>query len=159
MRLSQRLAPLQGVLQQKKPPETVFQFTGWTPDLPALGNSGEITANGVVPVVGGYGPLGSLTKTYTTAGSGFSSGFSSGFGGGGLGQRCSGAISLRDAANVTYTYAGDAGTIVEITSAGPTDESGATYTTASDDAWEFTQFGDNVLATNFADPVQGLSIG
>lgn len=143
MKLSQRLFAAQsGLIQVKAQPKTVG-FEGWAPDRPALGNPGLITAKNVVPTGNGFRPFPSLAAL-TSA----------------LTARCQGAAAAKDSAGNIFFYAGDisklyslaAGTFSDISKTGG-------YTTSDDGTWEFAQFGSTIIATNFDDPVQGLTIG
>ena len=140
MRLSQRLAALP--MQQKSLPPRVVEFGAWMPDLPALANPGATVANGVIAGPNYYLPIGGLAPQSDA-----------------LTARCRGAFAAKTTASVTYFYCGDATKLYSIRNQTVTDESGATYSTAADSVWRFIKFGNNILATNYDDPVQSIAIG
>lgn len=66
-----------------------------------------------------------------------------------------GGFTARSLAGNVAIFAATRTNIYKLTSSGVwTDVSGATYTTSPTGYWEFVQFGEYVIATNFADPVQ-----
>ena len=139
--LSQRLA----VVQQAMAPEesVIVEFGEWLPDQPDLSNPGALTAQNVIPAINSYRPMPNLAAQ-TNA----------------LTGRCLGAIALRDESGNTYVYAGDSTKLYENAADTFVDESKVgDYATATGDVWEFSQFGQNVIATNFTDPVQTIAIG
>lgn len=115
----------------------------WLPDMPALNNPGITEARNVIPAAGAYRPFRSMAPI-TNA----------------LAARCQGAVSMRDAEGVSQTFAGDAGQLY-VRNAATWDAVGKAggYTTASDDRWAFALFGQQVIATNFTDPVQVFTMG
>lgn len=138
VKLSQRLSPL-----SKSSKQTVMPFGEWLPDLPDFANPGAIEAKNVIPSRTSYQPFPGLSEQ-TNALTGVATG----------------AISARDISNNVYFYAGDATKLYESTDNIFTDESkGGGYATAVDDVWEFVQFGQDVIATNFTDPVQEIAVG
>jgi hypothetical protein len=77
-----------------------------------------------------------------------------------LTARCQGAVSGRDNAGQTYNFAGDATKLYQLASASFSDVSKVSgYTTGSDENWYFTQWGQQILATNFADDIQEFTMG
>lgn len=123
---------------------TLIPFGAWLPDSPVFNNPGATVANGVFPQSGAqYGPMPAITNIATA-----------------LTARCRGALSMTDTAGVTYTYAGDATKLYSVNATATTDVSkGGGYTNGVDDNWEFVKWGNQCLGTNFADPVQALTIG
>jgi hypothetical protein len=117
-------------------------FGSWQPDLAEFGNPGSLTALNVIPDKESYRPFQNLTAISNA-----------------LTARARGAIGLRDADNNVYFYVGDETKLYEGINNTFTDQSGTTYATASSDVWEFVQFGTDVIATNFTDPVQFMAIG
>lgn len=117
-------------------------FGEWVPDLAEFGNPGSLTAKNVIPAKESYRPFQGLTAVSNA-----------------LTARCQGAISLRDSDNNVYVYAGDATKLYEGFGNTFTDQSGTTYSTVAADTWEFVQFGSDVIAANFRDPVQFMPIG
>lgn len=121
----------------------IVEFGEWLPDQPELSNPGAISAMNVIPSINSYRPMPGLTAQ-TNA----------------LTTRCLGAFAARDASGTTYFYAGDASALYEALNNTFTDESkGGGYSTAAGDVWEFAQFEQNIVATNFTDPVQTIAIG
>lgn len=117
-------------------------FAGLLADLPDLGNPGMTQADNCVWSDGTYKPLLSLSVS-----------------GDALTARCQGAFAGRDADGNTVLYAGDATKLYQRAGSSWTDKSGATYTTQSIQYWKFRQFGSLVIATNFADTPQKITIG
>lgn len=117
-------------------------FGEWAPDLSPLGNPGTPTAKNVIPFSGGYLPFKNIALQ-TNA----------------LDDRVRGAFAARDASNNVYYYAGTETKLYELVAATFNDESGAAYSTATDDNWEFALYKAQVVATNYADPVQEIAIG
>lgn len=119
----------------------------WRPDLPSVGSGYSVNVQNVLPQTEiTYGPFPSFTNYATAA----------------LNARCQGAISLKDSDGDVHTFAGTVSKLYLMTVAGPTwDDVSivAGYTTATEDIWSFTQFGDIVIAANFADPIQSYTIG
>jgi hypothetical protein len=121
----------------------VVKFGAWLPDLPELDNPGLTEALNVLPVAGAYVPYLPLS---TQAGA--------------LASRPLGAISVRDSSGNSVLYAGTATDLYQRSGASWTDRSTAVaYTTSSLDYWKFVQFDDLVIATNYADLPQRLTIG
>lgn len=122
-----------------------IDFGGLEPDWPNFRNPGVLLARGVVPRTDSYGPFKGL-KAFSNA----------------LSARALGGVSARDASLNSYTYAGDTSKLYEMVGSVFTDESKVGgYSTASDDVWEFAVWGVNnkVIATNYTDPVQSITIG
>jgi hypothetical protein len=72
-----------------------------------------------------------------------------------LPARCVGAFAARSLAGNVSIFAATRTGIYKLTTAATwTDVSGAAYTTALDGFWEFIQFGEFVICTNFADVPQ-----
>jgi len=140
--LSERLASIAQPLASLAPQLVTVDFGPWLPDLPTYANPGVTVAKNVIPGEASYRPvlaLGAATAALTA--------------------RCRGATAARDSSGNNYNYAGDATKLYEVAAAGVTDKSSATYTTASDDVWEFALFGSLLLATNYADAVQEITVG
>lgn len=122
-------------------------FGEWLPDLPAFSNPGATIAKNVVPAAASYRSFPNL-NTYTTS----------------IGGVCKGAIVARDTAGNYYNYVGDASALYVGTGLSWSNVSrlvGGAYATASEDYWEFVQFGSRVLAVNgnAADVPQAITIG
>ena len=118
-------------------------FPEWTPDRPRF-QRGLGKATNCYPRTSGqdgsisYGPV-SAPQVYSAA----------------LPARCVGAFAGRSLAGNVSIFAATRTGIYKLNTAGVWgDVSGAVYTTAIDGYWEFCQFGEYVIATNYADAVQ-----
>lgn len=124
----------------------MIKFGEWLPDVGPLENPGLILAQNVLPTSSGYVPFPSGTQQIAS----FMDGPGLGF------------ISARDnqTFNTIYTFVGTADKLYLYNASGFTDESkGGGYATASGERWEFVQFGNDVIATNFSDPMQTITLG
>lgn len=121
-------------------------FGEWLPDIPILDNLGATVAKNVIPDVKSYRPFPQLTD-YTTA----------------LANTVKGAIIARDDAGNYYNYAGDSTRLYSLTNVTWVNVTALAgdYNTATEDYWEFTQFGNTVIAVNGsnADLPQAISPG
>ena len=119
-------------------------FQGFAPDQPALGHPGETDAQNCVPLTQkSYGPFAALS-TVTDA----------------LTARCQGGSSFRASDGTVHTFAGDATKLYKKgsgTSWEDVSKAGG-YNTASDGMWRFAQYGDIILATNYADAIQAYTL-
>lgn len=121
----------------------VVKWGKWLPDQPSIDNPGLTEALNVLPVSGSYRPYRPLS---TQAGA--------------LASRPLGAISVRDSSANSVLYAGTATDLYQRSGATWVDRSTAVaYTTSSLDFWRFVQFDNRVIATNYADLPQKLTIG
>jgi len=140
MKLSQRL---QGIpLRANTVNPKVIPFGPWLPDRPNFANPGLITAKGVIPSADGYRPMKGLSVQSTA-----------------LTARCRGAAAIKTTAGQVSLYAGDATKLYLFGSGAFADASGATYTTAAGNGWEFAAFGNTLIATNYNDLVQSVLAG
>lgn len=121
---------------------TTVPFAGLEQDLPKLGGQGEKQADNCVWTDGCYKQLLALTTT-----------------GDALTARCQGAFAGRDADGNTILYAGDATKLYQRSGTAWTDKSNGTYNTQFSQYWKFRQFNSTVIATNYADNVQSITIG
>lgn len=126
---------------------TILPFSEFLPDLPAIDNPGVVIAENVIPAPGGYRTVPDL-EPYADA----------------LPTAALGAFSCRNAQTaVTYNFVGTAAALYSlgtVTSGVFEDVSKAGgYTASSDDYWEFTQFGNFVIATDFKDAIQSYELG
>lgn len=120
----------------------IIPFGDYTPDLPALGNSASTIKN-VIPHPKSYKQLNSLSA-YSDA----------------LTAYCRGAFTGTDAAGNVRSYAGDATKLYRLVSSTMTNSSKVGgYSSATDSYWEFGQFGDSLIASNFDDTPQTLTLG
>jgi len=124
-----------------------MKFLGeYKPDLPPLLNDGLTRAEGVLPEDKGYAPIPGLHALTTSQ----------------IDARAQGLFSARDLATqgTTYTYVGNASKLYQLNNNGWTDVSvGGGYSTGSTERWEFAQWGNQVVATNFTDAVQVNTLG
>jgi hypothetical protein len=117
----------------------------WAPDLPASAGASARILNCLPASAASFGPMPSPAP-YS----------------GPLGARCQGALAVQDAAGNVALFAGDADRLYRL---GPgatawSDVSApAGYATPPDQRWEGAVFGDRVLMSNFADPIQSLRQG
>ena len=121
----------------------MIRFGEYLPDLPVLGNPGATVANNVIPFGGTYLPLKAISAVSDA-----------------MNQRVKGALAVRHTDATGYTYAGTTSKLYEITGTGGavTDRSGAVYTTAVDEFWEMIKWGNKVIASNFTDVPQIVTI-
>jgi hypothetical protein len=120
---------------------TTLPFGPWLPDQAQFENPGTSTALNVLPrTPKSYGPAPSLS-TVTGA----------------LDDRCQGAMYVRDNATNVHGFAGDVSklyTVVAGSTAWVDVSKVGGYTTNNEERWVFAMFGERVIATNFADPIQ-----
>ncbi len=117
----------------------------WLPDQVELGNPGATIAKNVIPWVGNsYKSFPSLT-TLSSA----------------IGARAQGGCFVRDKAGNVYNFVGDATKIYQLfgTSFSDVSRTSGVYNTAVDEWWEYAQWADTLVATNYADAVQTISLG
>jgi hypothetical protein len=120
---------------------TVLPFGPWLPDQAQFENPGTSTALNVLPrTPKSYGPAPSLSAVT-----------------GALDARCQGAMYVRDNATNVWGFAGNATKLYKVV-AGSINwvniAKGGGYTTNNEERWSFAMFGERVIATNFADPIQ-----
>jgi len=114
----------------------ILPFGEWTPDVEGLSVKGLTVAKNCVPSPDGYEQLRALESVT-----------------GALTGACLGAAWFADSAGTTRVFAGDATKLYQLSSTTWTDESkGGGYTGATN--WEFAQFGNRIIATDYANPVQ-----
>ena len=142
MGLAEHIFAIQGALQSSVTLPKVLPFAEWLPDRAALGLQAAVTALNVRPSEDGFRPVPGLS-TQSDA----------------LTARAQGASAVRNTAGAVSYYAGDETKLYRLAGSTFSDVSGATYTTAEDANWEFAKFGNTILATNYADAVQGATIG
>ncbi len=121
----------------------IIRFAEWLPDLPDYESPGATVARNVISRARSYGPLKALSA-FTPA----------------LTARCRGAASMTDKDGNAYNFAGDATKLYQVTAEAATNvsKSGGYANTDTDD-WEIIQWGNTCIATNYADPVQTLTLG
>lgn len=122
----------------------VISFNEWVPDAADLGNPGSIAALNVVPGLNSYQAHPSLVTNSNA-----------------LTDRPRGAIEGRDAAKNVFQYAGDETNLYSFSASVWTDISkvATTYTTSTEERWEFVRWKEKIIATNFDDDPQQISFG
>lgn len=121
----------------------IIPFGEWLPDLPASRNPGALIAQNVIPQMDSYRGLNSLS-TFSNA----------------LTGACLGTFWAQDDSNVIYNFAGDQTKLYQL-SAGATWSDvtrtvGGAYAATN---WEFTKFGERVIATAKTDDIQYFDLG
>lgn len=112
----------------------MLEFGAWLPDQAAYTNAGATDARNVLALTNkSYGPLGELSSVSDA-----------------LPSRPQGAAAFRDSQGDVQTFAGDVSDLYTLV--GQTwdeiSKSTGAYTTASDDAWKFIQYGERVIGVN-----------
>lgn len=121
----------------------IINFGEWLPDSPDFANPGCTEAKNCIPVANSYQQLNSLSA-YTTA----------------LDARCRGALSCKDKDGNAYNFAGDAGKLYSLASGTFSDVSkSGGYAAGDSERWEFAKFGENIIATNWSNPMQSITLG
>lgn len=123
----------------------MLEFGEWKPDLPPLLNDGLTRAEGVLPQEIGYAAMNQFTDVTTTP----------------INNRPQGVFTARDptAVGTTYVFVGTNTTLYQLDGAAWQNVSGAVYTTDPVERWNFASWGNQVIATNFADVVQVKTLG
>lgn len=114
-----------------------IDFGEWLPDLPARNNPGALIAKNVVPQLKSYRSLKSL-QSFSDA----------------LTSACLGTFWAQDSNNTVLNFAGDTTKLYRL-NAGVSwiDETGTSGPYSATN-WEFTKFGDRIIAANDQDPLQ-----
>ena len=122
----------------------IIPFNEYLPDLPSLGNPGVITAKNAFPSATGFAPVPSWAAI-TNA----------------LTARPRGAIRAKDYSGTAHSYAGDATKIYELSASAWADvtNTGGAYTTGATERWEFVKWANKVLAVNYTDNPQQMTMG
>ena len=123
----------------------MIPFAEWLPDLPDYKNPGATVAKNVVPLAMSYGQVRSKSAVSSA-----------------LGAYARGGIGVRDSAGDSYLYVGTGVGLYQLNASNAWDDvtnTGGAYTTASDGGWEFAKWGEKIIATNFADNPQIITIG
>jgi len=122
----------------------MIPFGQYAPDQPAYANTGGATvAKNVLPrAKGSYTPMSSLAVV-TDA----------------LTARCQGAFGARDQDGNVKTFAGDATKLYELSASSWSDVSSTTYSLGTEEAWEFTQYGERVIAVGTSQAPQTYLMG
>ena len=113
------------------------------PDHPEYRNEGLTDAKNVVPSFKSYQPMKSLNAISTNA----------------LTNRCQGFASFKSSSGNITSFAGDKTKLYKYLSNTFTDVSGGTtFATPDDHQWEYTQFGNYVLASNGSNSPQAWQL-
>ena len=120
----------------------VIPVAEWIPDAADFGNPGSITVTNAVPGVNSYKPIKQLVSA-TNA----------------LVARPRGAIEAKDASQNVYDYAGDETNLYSLSGGTWSDISFGTYATAAEERWEFARWKEKIIATNFTDNPQSITLG
>ena len=122
----------------------MIPFGSYAPDQPAYANAGGATvAKNVLPrTKGSYTPMASLTAVADA-----------------LTARCQGAFGSRDQDGNVKTFAGDATKLYEFSGSSWADVSSTTYSLGSEETWEFTQYGERVIAVGTSQAPQDYLLG
>ena len=119
------------------------RFAEWLPDLAAYDSPGLTEAKNVIPAEAVYKPYLPISGVGTA-----------------LAARPQGATSALDSSGNAFFYAGTATKLYVRSGSSFTDKSGAvTFTTASAGFWRFGQFDTTLIATNYADVPQRITVG
>lgn len=123
----------------------MLKFGEWMPDIPPLENKGLTVAKNVLPGGNSYKPFPAGTAYSGTA----------------LDARPQGGYTVRDPSNSGQPafYVGTVDKLYELRDATWTDISETVYATGADETWEFEQWGNKVVATNFSNDLQSITIG
>ena len=120
----------------------IIPFGEWLPDLPEYENPGALIARNVIPQLKSYRGLNSLSS-FTNA----------------LADVCLGTFWAQAADGSIFNFAGDEEALYELSGSTTwVDVSGASapYSALN---WDFTKFGERVIAVNVADPMQKFDMG
>lgn len=124
----------------------IIKFGEWVPDGAPISNGAALAvAKNVYPrATGEYGGVNGLAS-YTEA----------------LTARAQGAVSVKDNTFNASNFAGDATKLYKLSDTTWSDvtRSAGAYSTASTGRWEFAQYGNRVIATNYAEPMQSYVLG
>ena len=120
----------------------VIEFGEWLPDLPQYSNPGALIALNVIPQLQSYRALNDLSS-FTNA----------------IANVCLGTFWAQDDMNVVYNFCGDIDDLYEL-------QGGNTWVAVSGPSapysvtnWEFTKFGNRVIAAGFETDMQFWDLG
>jgi hypothetical protein len=123
-------------------PELRIKLGQWLPDVPYNENPGLVEAKNTIPAEGFYKDYLPL-ETADDA----------------LGDRVIGAFAAVDTEGNSHIYCGIDSDLYLKAGSSYTDLTATVFTTAVDGYWRFTQFDDQVIATNFSDVPQAITAG
>jgi len=119
----------------------IFENGEWMPDQPALGNPGSTIAENCYPSPRGYRPFGGLVNISDA-----------------IDATPKGATSFTSDDGTSKVYSGNATKVYSMETGTVEDRSKAGGYTSSATFWDFAQFGDQCIATNFADSPQQITM-
>jgi len=122
----------------------MIKFGEFLPDQPLYQNAGATVATNVIPSASGFVPLKDV-EPFSGAANKF----------------IRGMFAAKDDSQSNALYLGDENSLYKFdaTDSSLTDiskTSDASYSTADGEVWRFVQFGEDVLATNYSDPIQTI---
>ena len=121
----------------------IIDIKEWSPDAADLGNPGAITVTNAVPGVTSYKPLNSLNATRP--------------------MRLMRILAVPSrhltASENVYQYAGNATKLYSLSAGIWGDVSLSPYTTAEGERWEFLRWKEKIIATNFTNNPQSITLG
>lgn len=122
----------------------MIPFGEWLPDQGTLNNPGATVADNVFSAAESYLPLSSLGAFSDAAA-----------------DRVRGGIFIKNNTETVYGYVGTDDELYQVgaTLTDVSRSSGGAYTTTEETNWEFTQFGNQVVAVNFNDDTQIITAG
>lgn len=120
----------------------IVPFGEWTPDLPEYANPGALIALNVVPQLQSYRSLNSLSS-FTNA----------------LDNVCLGSFWAQDENNVIFNFAGDNNKLYRLQGGTTWGDISGTSAPYGADNWEFTKFGNRVIAAAIQAPLQKYDLG
>jgi hypothetical protein len=125
----------------------MIPFAPWLPDIAAFDTRASQEAQNVIPSASGFRPFAGF-QNVTSA----------------ITARAQGAVSVRSISGGIYNFCGDAAKLYLMDSNGLawSDVSrtvGGAYSTATDAAWRFSQYGDYIIALNGNDAAQVFQLG
>lgn len=121
----------------------LYEFPEYLPDLPAYNNPGMVDAENVIPAGNSYQQAQGLVDIY---------GAIDAYARGGFNASEPDGENAAFVGNETKLYRLVGNTITDVT------RTLSAYATASEDLWDFTQFGNHVIATNFTDEMQTVDL-
>jgi hypothetical protein len=123
---------------------SMINFGEWLPDQPALNNTGATEAQNVIPAMKGYRCFRQLSPLSGAAT-----------------NKILGMYAGKDDSGATTLYVGDSGKLYKFNASDSalTDisKSGG-YTTGSGEKWRFAQFGETLIATNYSQAMQTITV-
>lgn len=119
-----------------------IKFGEWLPDQPALSNPGATLVKNVLPYAQAYGQLRSLSS-FTGA----------------LAAACTGAIWAKDLDGDTYNHAGTASALYQLGTDYDWDDVSQAGGYNNVAAWEWTQYGNRLIAVDISDAPQYYDLG